>query len=101
MCNFFFAGHLKSDFFTTGFSDVPLLGETFDHAALEEWLGLADLYYLRHFEQFNSLDDLIRQLLNADFLAMSRAMQEHNQQRADAAKVMWFDFLARAFLAKQ
>ena len=84
----------------TGFSDVPLLGEVFDHAALEEWLGLADLYYLRHFKQFSSLEGLIRQLLDADLLAMSRAMREHNQQRLDAAKAMWFDFLIRAFCAK-
>ena len=94
------SGHPTPDFFTTGFSDAPLLGEAFDRAALEEWLSLADFYYLRHFKQFSSLEELIGQLLNADFLAMSRAMQDHNRQRLDTAKAMWYDFLSDVFRAR-
>ncbi|CAF1315798.1 unnamed protein product [Adineta steineri] len=76
-------------------SNIPDPNNEFDQNAIRYWLQFSDFYQWPHIICYNSMDDLVKKLVNTNLDQVSQNMKTYNKNLIKTVLKQWHDILER------
>ncbi|CAF1454724.1 unnamed protein product [Adineta steineri] len=76
-------------------SNIPDPNNEFDRNAIRYWLQFSDFYQWPHIIYYNSMDDLVKKLINTNLDQVSQNMKTYNKNLIKTVLKQWHDILER------